>query len=332
MVSKIILDDTTRSNIFDSLTEKQKDFLEQHVKRGKKTAFANVMALDKGIVLPEHATDTEIQAILDEWVLIEYIDNGERNADTPCECGRPLHYQYIVQHQTTKETRRFGITHFAEHTGLPPHIVKQIKDGFAAIDYERDELLVKLQNNWCLEDELSYLPDGFSFPADIHQQLDAGLPLLDTQFKRLRKEISLFLQELHTPPRSLESVHDIGTKQDSDQISLDLFQEGNNRSTENQVKPSFEFTHTHQETILHYLQKGVSSAWVLCELLMKEHDAPKDRYTTRKPRMYVPVCKYLDELVKQRTIRLVEIDGKLDRIYQWIGISKAYKATKLMTV
>ncbi|MGR5991972.1 hypothetical protein ACT7C6_27525 [Bacillus paranthracis] len=140
----------------------------------KKTAFANVMALDKGIVLPNHATDAEIQSILDEWVLIEYIDNGERNANTPCECGRPLRYQYIVQHQTTKETRRFGITHFAEHTGLPAHIVKQIKDGFAVIDYERDELLVKLQDHWCLEDELSYLPNEFTFPTDLQKQLDAG--------------------------------------------------------------------------------------------------------------------------------------------------------------
>ncbi|MED3325529.1 DUF3895 domain-containing protein [Bacillus thuringiensis] len=316
MVSKIILDDTRRSNIFDSLTEKQKDFLEQHVKGGKKTAFANVMALDKGIVLPNHATDAEIQTILDEWVLIEYIDNGERNANTPCECGRPLRYQYIVQHQTTKETRRFGITHFAEHTGLPAHIVKQIKDGFAAIDYERDELLVKLQNHWFLDDELSRFPNGFILPTDLKQQLDAGIPLLDTQFKRLRKEISLFLQELHTPPRQTEPIHDIEIASDSnEQVILDLFQEIS-YSIEQQEKVSWDLTYEYQKAIEYYLQKGVSSAWVLCELLVKEHNAPKGRYATRKPKMYVPVCMYLDELVKRGTIRLVEIDGKLDRMYQ----------------
>ncbi|MEW4154118.1 DUF3895 domain-containing protein [Bacillus thuringiensis] len=257
-----------------------------------------------------------LNRFLDEWVLLEYIDNGERNANTPCECGRPLRYQYIVQHQTTKETRRFGITHFAEHTGLPAHIVKQIKDGFAAIDYERDELFVKLQNNWCLEDELSYLPEGFSFPADIHQQLDLGLPLLDTQCKRLRKEISLFLQELNTPPRQAEPIHDIGIASDSnEQVALDLFQEIG-YSIEQQENVSWDLTYEHQKAIEYYLQKGVSSAWVLCELLVKEHNAPKDRYATRKPKMYVPVCMYLDELVKQGTIRLVEIDGKLDRMYQ----------------
>lgn len=98
MASKVILDDTTRSNIFASLTEKQKDFLQQHVKRGKKTTFANVMALDKGIVLPNNATDAEIQAILDEWILIEYIDNGERNANTPCECGR-INISYSIKPQ-----------------------------------------------------------------------------------------------------------------------------------------------------------------------------------------------------------------------------------------
>lgn len=292
MVSKIILDNTTRSNIFDSLTEKQKDFLQQHVKRGKKTAFANVMALDKGIVLPEHATDTEIQTILDEWVLIEYIDNGEINANTPCECGRPLRYQYIVQHQTTKETRRFGITHFAEHTGLPAHIVKQIKDGFAAIDYGRDELLVKLQNHWCLDDELSHFPNGFIIPTNLKQQLDAGIPLLDTQFKRLRKEISLFLQELHAPSRQVESINDIGMASDSnEQVVLDLFQEIG-YSIEQQENVSWELTYEHQKAIEYYLQKGVSSAWVLSELLVKEHNSPKGRYATRKPKMYVPVCMY----------------------------------------
>ncbi|MGE6618378.1 DUF3895 domain-containing protein [Bacillus mycoides] len=316
MVSNIILDDTTRLNILDSLTEKQKDFLQQHVKRGKKTVFANVMALDKGIVLPEHATDTEIQMILDEWVLIEYIDNGKRNADTPCECGRPLRYQYIVQHQTTKETRRFGITHFAEHTGLPAHIVKQIKDGFAAIDYERDELLVKLQNHWCLDDELSHFPNGFILPTDLKQQLDAGIPLLDTQFKRIRIEISLFLQELHTPPRQTEPIQDIGMASDSNgQVVLDLFQEID-YSIEQQENISYDLTYEHQKAIEYYLQKGVTSAWVLCELLVKEHNAPKDRYATRKPKMYVPVCMYLDELVKQGAIRLVEKEGKLDRMYQ----------------
>ncbi|MGR5881162.1 hypothetical protein ACT7DC_03020 [Bacillus cereus] len=76
---------------------------------------------------------------------------------------------------------------------------------------------MKLQNNWCLEDELPYLPEGFSFPADIHQQLDLGLPLLDTQCKRLRKEISLFLQELNTPPRQAEPIHDIGIASDSNE-------------------------------------------------------------------------------------------------------------------
>ncbi|HDR4885437.1 TPA: DUF3895 domain-containing protein [Bacillus cereus] len=200
MASKVILDDTTRSNIFASLTEKQKDFLQQHVKRGKKTTFANVMALDKGIVLPNHATDAEIQTILDEWVLIEYIDNGERN--------------------------------------------------------------------------------------------------------------------VNTPPRQTEPIQDIGMASDSNgQVVLDLFQEID-YFIEQQENISWDLTYEHQKAIEYYLQKGVSSAWVLCELLMKEHNAPKDRYATRKPKMYVPVCMYLDELVKQGTIRLVEIDGKLDRMYK----------------
>ena len=74
------------------------------------------------------------------WSII--FDNGFINPDTPCECGRPLRYQYIVEHKPTNEARRFGITHFEGHTGVSASIINEIKKGFNSIDYEQDELLL----------------------------------------------------------------------------------------------------------------------------------------------------------------------------------------------
>ena len=139
---KITLNKEEKDLILNSLTPEQKEFIQHHAKKGKKTAFANVLAKDKGIVIPDHVSPEEAELLLDEWILVDYIDNGFINPETPCECGRPLRYQYIVEHKPTNETRRFGITHFEEHTRVSALIINEIKKGFNSIDYEQDELLL----------------------------------------------------------------------------------------------------------------------------------------------------------------------------------------------
>ena len=46
----MILEKTLKDKIFNSLTSQQQEFLQQQVKRGKKTVFANILAKDKGII------------------------------------------------------------------------------------------------------------------------------------------------------------------------------------------------------------------------------------------------------------------------------------------
>ncbi|MEH7075144.1 hypothetical protein [Neobacillus drentensis] len=69
------LDVKESDELLNLLCLEQKEFIEFYVKRGKKTAFANVMAADKGIVLPDSATVEEMERLIDEWVLEDYIDN-----------------------------------------------------------------------------------------------------------------------------------------------------------------------------------------------------------------------------------------------------------------
>ena len=125
-----------RDDLYRLLSSEQKEFVKHHVKRGKKTKFANVMAEMKGAFLPEETEVEEIERFVDDWILDNYIDNGEVSPDTPCECGRPLRYQFIIKHIKTGEMLRLGKTHFREHTNFSPDIVRKIIQGFYEIDYE----------------------------------------------------------------------------------------------------------------------------------------------------------------------------------------------------
>ncbi|WP_416150366.1 DUF3895 domain-containing protein [Salipaludibacillus sp. HK11] len=299
---KQILTKEERDDYMKGLDAEQKDFIQNHVRRGKKTTFANFMAKDKGIVLPEDTDSEEIEHLLEEWVLEDYIDNGYVNAETPCECGRPLRYQYVVKHNRTKEQRTFGITHFEEHTGLPAEIVKDIKSGFQKIDYEMDDLLVKLHQGWSLNESLPNIPEDYTFPKDIQKHLDVNVPLLDRQIHRLRhvgeeiprREVTEEIKE-ETIPAS-QSFYEA---QEPDPINLFSEEEMPAPKNEKDLQ-MYVLAPKYRDAVIGYLEDGVTSARVICELLIKNNSAPKGRYTySERPKIYVSVCFYLDLLVSR---------------------------------
>ncbi|MCL6570884.1 MAG: DUF3895 domain-containing protein [Bacillus sp. (in: Bacteria)] len=313
-----ILDVSERDELLKELSTKQKAFIDFYVKRGKKTTFANVLALDKGMVLPESATIEEREMLLDEWVLDDYIDNGFVNPETPCECGKALRYQYIVRHLSTNQVRRFGIIHFEEHTGLPASIISSIKKGFTLIDYECDELLLKMKEGWSLLDHVSSIPNDLKLAKDIQQHLDADVPLLERQITRLQREIFAYQNK-----REENSSKDIITTIPEpayvplgiveEQASFELFETSIKESVNpNQLSPTSNF----QDAINRYLQEGVESARLISELLIKHHGAGNRRYITGKPRVYLEVCQYLEGLVYEGKLILVNENGKDDRVYR----------------
>lgn len=321
-----------RESLLSLLTEHQRTFIQEHVKRGKKTVFANQMALDKGIILPESASIDEIEMLLDEWILEDFIDNGFVNPDTPCECGRPLRYQYIVKHKSTNELRRFGINHFEEHTGIPGDLVNAIIKGFTTIDYEMDELLTKVQQNWTLEEVIPYIPSEIVLPTDISDHLENNVPLLERQIKRLKLKVNEFLsqRELERPkmtgfPSIIESTEtDDYTKEDNQiTFEFDLFEDTKNYSPVQENKTKFKplinnLSVPIKEKVLHYLET-VASVRIICELLIKHHIVADQRYITGKPKIYPIVCDYLESLVNQNVVYLEEVNGTDDRKYKFKG-------------
>jgi hypothetical protein len=331
----ITLTNDERESLLSLLTEQQKTFIQEHVKRGKKTVFANQMAMDKGIVLPESASIDEIEMLLDEWILEDYIDNGFKNPETPCECGRPLRYQYIVKHKSTNELRRFGIKHFEEHTGIPSELVNAIKKGFTSIDYEMDELLNKIEQKWTLEEALQNIPSELILPADISAHLENNVPLLDRQIKRLKSLINEILSQ-----RELQREEELNRLQETEIPSITESRETYDSSKDNQFTFEFDlFDETTDPTpvnekkgnpipvtnnlpdsiknkVLYYLET-VSSVRIICELLIKYQIVANQRYITGKPRIYPRVCVYLEGLVSQNVIELEEINGTDDRKYKF---------------
>ncbi|MED4456161.1 DUF3895 domain-containing protein [Metabacillus fastidiosus] len=312
---KQILEKNTRDQLLNSLQKEQKEFLQFQVKRGKKTVFANALARDKGIVLPENTELEDLETLLDEWILEDYIDSGFVNPQTPCECGRSLRYQYIVKHQTTNEIRRFGKTHFEEHTGIPASIVKEILKGFDAIDYEMDELLFKIKQSWTIEEEFSYIPDDLTLPSDIQDHLDHAVPLLDRQIKRLRKLISTYIENKEYEAleydliESDEELEEIEFESNEDQVSFDFF----NYEVKDKQK-AVSLNQIHKDAINDFLASGVTSARMICELLIKHSNISDGRYTTTKPKIYYDVCIYLDSLIDDS--ESITNIGTEDRIYK----------------
>ena len=321
------LTSTQRDELFSDLTNEQQTYVMNFLKRGKKTAFANVIARSKGRMIPSGATDEEIRMLLDDWILEDYIDAGFVSDDLKCECGRSLRYQYVVRHAKTGETRRFGINHFEEHTGLPASIVREVVKGFMEIDYELDELLLKRQNGYPTYD----IPEGLNLPQDIEQPLSLNLPLLDLQEKRLNSLIRSYREEKEALQRGSNTVEQVVNPKSNQeepkpeeelQGAFDLFaedvQEPLQEKTSEKPKETYfvgDLSFTTQEEVDSYIQQGMESALMICELLIKEGKVQDKRYSTKKPKIYYAVCTYLDSFVASGSMS-VEPIGREDRIYR----------------
>ncbi|MGG3759602.1 DUF3895 domain-containing protein [Bacillus anthracis] len=326
------LDLEDRDRIMGSLSDEQQDYLRNFLKRGKRTAFASVLARLKGDGLEENA-----EHISTQWMFIEYIDAGKVSNEHPCECGRPLRYQYIVKNLVTNKILKFGKDHFERHTGLPSSIVKAVLKGMYKIDCELDEILNKISSGWSLFEDLdvSSIPDDLIMPIDIREHLELDLPLLDRQVMRLKGDLRSYNSLKKKIVEKNDSV-DFEINEGKEEGQSSLFDEdivfGFNldddvqtvRSQPVKVKPvsiekniSYQFlSFVEQEFILQFIQ-NVNSVSVrqLCEFMIKEVGSLDKRYLTGKPHIYVHVCSYLDFLVTQGKLSYIENLDYIDRIY-----------------
>lgn len=322
------LKQTERDQIRSELSESQNKFLNDFLKRGKKTGFANELAKSK-------ANSDSKEDIAAEWELVDYLDAGSSwmvDSQLYCECGRKLRYQYIIRNLKTESIKKFGETHFEEHTGIPPQLANKILKGFEKIDYELDEILLKIRNNWTLSVAgLDDIPKSIAIPLDIQAHLDVNIPLLERQVNRLRGEIStlLFENQRRSPIEDLtsfnrERFNQIRTRnKELEKIVVQTTTELTKEKLEisktdwwRAISSSSSLERDLQLGIIVYLKgKDTVIASEICKYLIDNHGAPNDRRQSGNYEIFPDVCIFLEDMVGMERIKFLKRFNGLDSLY-----------------
>lgn len=130
------------------------------------------------------------------WNLRSMDNNqGKKIPKLKCECGKNLRYQYILRSSSGKELK-LGVTHFAQHAGIPQNIARQIHSRLNKVMIFRDEILTKYSQGqrFPLEEYNVVSKKGLllEFGEDFNYKLkkfkDANLPLFHVDESRLMKK------------------------------------------------------------------------------------------------------------------------------------------------
>lgn len=301
------LDLDERNRILEKMTIEQRDFLENSLKRGRKTVFANALTKKKAETFILFEETEEIREQL-EWELIDYIDGGTVSKDLLCECGKQLRYQYIVKNKKSGQVLKFGSTHFEEHTGIPANIVRLVIKGIQKIDFEMDEILNKFEDGYNLDKFKSFnLPEGI-IPKDILQQMSLELPLLDRQERRLYQIYNDFSKRQFSKSLNELKTKRIKTTQKNPIDSNFIIQSESNFNTEN--NPLYQ-NHLLDDCIV-MITNGLNSVNLMVEELLKqpEYKVLFNGFTQRM--CYIMVVSTLVEVMVKNG-NLLEGRGLLDR-------------------
>ncbi|WP_338450103.1 DUF3895 domain-containing protein [Niallia oryzisoli] len=293
----------------NTLTEDQRLYLIEKLKRGKRTVFSNELAKGKGTYL---GSDQDLEREIEQWEFIDLLDGGEGNRPYRCECGMSLRYQYIVKNTRTGEIKKFGKNHFEFHTGIPATIVKDIIKGFEQIDYELDEILYKLENGWDRSIIKKIIDYKIEIPLEIYKQLQLRLPLLDKQMNKLSRFVREKEEELHKQEymKKLERLKAEQAKRDSS-VSRPAVKPVNaiTRSNPKKLakKPVLSSplgTDAHRLIIQLLETNGTISVLEICEELDTIEHNFKGFFSTGKPLVFPQVAIILDQFVQQGICRL----------------------------
>jgi len=310
MMTNYVLAVKERDKLMENLNDQQRSFIVNHLKRGRKTVFANALAADKGTV---GVNDME-------WELIDYQDGGigwDKHKNLKCECGKTLRYQYTVKNLETGVVRKFGINHFIEHTGISPELAKAIVKGWENIDYEMDELLVKMEENWLLEEVINpSLVELIDTPKDIQEHFNVGVPLLDRQIKRLKLKVNEYQSKQEQLKKAKIQAEKHRQQKLVEQRRYEMVPQLSTLSNIENVLLDKDL----QLDILLYINDTTEANISLnniCQYLIDFNGASRETYPNSSTLRILPnVGVFLKRLVENGTVELVEDYGTEDKIFR----------------
>lgn len=299
-----------REEQLKKLSSTQRDFLINLMNRKKRIVFSKFVSTQKGNLSEDLSLD-EAEKKIAEWELVEVIDSGFVNEKTRCECGRPLRYQYIVQHKTTKKVLKFGLNHFEEHMGLGAKVVAEIRKEFMKIDHEFDNLLEKLENQVNHQNLLSNWPKNCPIPEDIKELLDHNIPLLDQQIQKLQNiKNEYFRKKQDVVEEAKKQASLFTTYDDFNLFNMDAVEEASNLELDI-TKDSSQL----EEIIYQLVQKGIYGVMEICEILIDEFGVDTKWYKTGRPKIIVNVITILEKYVEHGEMFVTEDSNIQNRYY-----------------
>ncbi|MFI2128763.1 hypothetical protein ACH434_01785 [Lysinibacillus fusiformis] len=186
------------------LTTEQRNYLENEMKRSRKTVFERLMRDEKITALKSvdiTLEDNEKNVI--DWMITDYDDFGPGNYIGRCACNRRLRYMFTVEHQKTHKKLQYGKDHLSIFLNIEVKDVNGIIKELDDIDYELDELLWKTKNNEYYHEYYERTPDKTVVSESIKKHIELNLPFLDPQINRLNKYFEKQMEALEEEKRRI---------------------------------------------------------------------------------------------------------------------------------
>lgn len=194
-----------REQLLLALNTEQRDFLENEVKRGRRTVFANVMRDEKITALKSvDITLQEDERNVTDWLIADFDDFGAGNYGGQCACGRRLRYMFTVEHQKTSKRIQYGRDHLSVFLNIEVKEVNGVINELDRIDHELDELLWKIKDDQYYHEYYERLPDKTVVSDSIKKHIEVNVPLLDRQINRLNKHFEKQMEALEEEQRKIQ--------------------------------------------------------------------------------------------------------------------------------
>lgn len=129
---------------------------------------------------------------IEDWDIVDFVDFGPGNRLGQCACGISLRYMFTVQHKGTNKSITYGKDHLSAFLNLPIKDIDAVMAGLKAIDYELDELLLKIKNENYGYEVLEGIPEEIVLPQDIIAHVEHRIPLLDQQIKKIERKVNKY--------------------------------------------------------------------------------------------------------------------------------------------